>query len=631
MLGLGILRLVRVFGAVSSRKFLKRETPEQKVFYQVILLSVSILLIGWGYYLQLISAKNLYLCYSDWGIYVESYLKLGFSSSWKNWLSSGAHWNPLVNVLLTGFVRLFPFQEALFLFNSMLIYTAVPLTWLLCRKIGLNLFHSFCFAMAAAFSPVYANLSVCLFYGFHPIYFCIPLLLLFFMFRETDNRIGMAVCLTATLLVQETMMIFWFGYGLWLLARRRRLTGILFAVGGLAGFLILSGFVIPVLVDRDVYQQTCLYSTLGNSISELILSPFVRPADFWKVCSQWQNFAYLAVLLLPCFFCVWLFPDMMIAVLPLLTGICLRSSPEIKSIVFQYGTETSTLLLALSVINFNRILICGGNLWCSILFFGVSGKKCPRGILLNSFAVVMMLTAFTTHFCFALTMWGKYQFRTVWNMPDGSEVINAIRGKLPPRVRVLASIRLRTPFMYEHPTEDFARPRKTGDHLLLALHDRSIDTAEKLERIRREIAFDSKVIPMDSFDLSGRHIVMFKVTDGKELSPIPKLRQISASEFMKIGVPLPVGSPDFKIRYLFQNNRHVFLIRLEKTLDYDFDFIYQLSGPWGKIRNTQVFGWGLYPAYACPPGTLFIVERSAPQAASVNCFCLERKASRFKR
>ena len=217
------------------------------------------------------------------------------------------------------------------------------------------------------------------------------------------------------------------------------------------------------------------------------------------------------------------------------------------------------------------------------------------------------------------------------NMPDGSEVIETIRGKLPPHVRVLASERLRNHFMYEHPTEDFSRPRKAGDYLVLALHDRSIDTAEKLENVRRQIAFDPSVIPMDSFNLSGRHIVLFKVTDGKESSPIPKLRQISASEFAGIGVPFPIKNADFKIRYLFRNDRHVFLIRLEKTPEYDFDFVYQLSGPWGKIRNTQVFGWGLYPAYACPAGTLFIVEHNAPQAASVNCFCLERKASRVKR
>ena len=182
--------------------------------------------------------------------------------------------------------------------------------------------------------------------------------------------------------------------------------------------------------------------------------------------------------------------------------------------------------------------------------------------------------------------------------------------------------------MYQHPTAGFSSPRKVGDYLVLALHDRSIDTAEKLEKVRREIASDPKIIPIDSFNLADRFIVVFTVTDGKVSSPIPKLRQISASEFAKIGMPFPNRNSDIRIRYLFQNDQHVFLIRLEKTPDYDFDFVYSISGPWGKMRKSCVFGWGLYPAYSCPPGTLFIVEHNAPQAASVNCFCLERKASR---
>lgn len=439
----------------------------------------------------------------------------------------------------------------------------------------------------------------------------------------------MAVCLTATLLLKETMMIFWFGYGIWLFCRRKWLSGVLFAAGGLAGFLILSNVVLPKLVNHDVYPLTFLFSSLGKTPLEVLKSPAANPEAFWSVFFQWQNFAFLAALLVPFFFCIWLFPDMMIVLIPLLAGILLRA-PEMKNIALWYALETTVVLTALAVINCGRIHQGEKSLWTRIIFW-LQRPCCSRNLMLTSLTAAVLVVNIAAHYCFALSAWGKYSFRPVMNMPDGSEVIATIRGKLPPHVRVLASERLRNHFMYEHPTADFSRSRTAGDYLVLALHDRSIDTAEKLENVRRQIAFDSKVIPMDSFNLSGRHIVMFKVTDGKESSPIPKLRQIPASEFAQIGVPFPIRSADFKIRYLFQNDRHVFLIRLEKTLDYDFDFVYQLSGPWGKIRNTQVFGWGLYPAYACPAGTLFIVEHNAPKAASVNCFCLERKASRVKR
>lgn len=629
ILGWGIARSVRASCGGFCRKYLRSESAGQILVYKIILCFVYVLMVGWGYYLQVKSSKNLYINYWDWGVYVESYLRLANGSAgWKEWFSTGLHWNPLVNVISAGFVWLFPFEDAFFLFNSILIYSVIPLLWLFGRQVQLKPFHCFCLALAVAFCPVYGNLSLCVYYGFHPIYYCIPLLLLYFIFREKKNWVGMALCLTGTLLVKETMMIFWFGYGIWLLCRRRWLAGTLFAVGGLAGFGILSCWVIPCLSEWCVYPQSSfLYPTLGNSMTELILSPFIRPAAFWNVCLQWQNFAFLATLLIPFFFCIWLFPDMMIALLPLLAGICLRSSPEVKTIALWYGLEATTLLAALAVINCGRIRMWEKSVWTRIVFWRQRGGS-SRNLQLTSLLVAVLAVNIAAHYCFALTLWGKYNFRPVMNMPDGSEVIMAIREKLPPRARVLATERLRNHFMYQHPTADFSSPRKIGDYLVLALHDRSIDTAEKLEKIRREIASDLKIIPIDSFNLSNRFIVVFTVTDGKVSSPIPKLRQISASEFAKIGMPFPNQNRDIRIRYLFQNDRHVFLIRLEKTPDYDFDFVYSISGPWGGIRKSCVFGWGLYPAYSCPSGSLFIVEQNAPRAASVNCFCLERKASR---
>ena len=93
--------------------------------------------------------------------------------------------------------------------------------------------------MAAALSPVFGNLNLCIFYGFHPIYFAIPALLLFFIFRAGNNRPGMILCMFATMMMKETMMIFWTGYGLWLLTRRGGKTRI---AGGVLTVFSLFGF-----------------------------------------------------------------------------------------------------------------------------------------------------------------------------------------------------------------------------------------------------------------------------------------------------------------------------------------------------------------------------------------------------
>ena len=623
VLGWGVFRLVRAFGGSGLRRH-SLLTAEYGIEIWLVLLAVLYLLMtGWGWYLQDKASRSLYLCYSDWGTYVESYLKLASgNATWKEWLSTGAHWNPLVNVVMALFVKIFRTPRPLFLFNSLLIYSAVPLVWILCRRKGMLPFHAFCFAAAAALNPVYAHLSLCLFYGFHPIYFAIPCLLLFFIFRESKNRTGMAVCLIASLLLKETMMIFWFGYGIWLLFRRKWLAGGLLSGGCLLGFYLLSSVVLPSLVDAEQYPLIFLYSSLGNTPLDVIKSPFVKPEAFWGICFQWQNFAYLLTLLLPCFFCVWLFPGMMVAVLPLLAGICLRGSPEIKSIMLQYGTETATVLLVLAVLNFQRIRQGETSRWTRFLLFGFP-RGCPRRILLFALAAATLTLSVFAHYTFAQTVWGKCGFHHVERLADQTEVIEAVRKMVPPGVRVMASERLRNHLMYQNPTDKFSQPYKTGDYLVFSLYDRGMDSAERIEALRRKIASDPKVVPVGS----ARTIVVFEVTDGSRSGRAPRPEIISQAEFEKIGVPFPGPDPHFAIRYLYANGRHVFLVRVQRTPDYDVDAVYEMKGPWGAVQGFQPFCWGLYPAYSCPEGTLYIIQHEAPQAADVN-FCLsKRKAS----
>jgi len=633
MLGWGVLRMLRISGAGMLRKYRVLNSDGAPPVFPCVLLAAYVLLVWWGFHMQCQAAKTMYICYSDWGTYVESYLRLiRGNASWKDWLSTGAHWNPLVNVIMALFVKLFPFQEALFLFNSMLIYSAVPLMWIFCLKTGMKPFHAFCFAMAAAFCPVYGNLSLCLFYGFHPIYFTIPLLILFFLFREKKNRFGMVICLIATLMVKETMMIFWFGYGVWLLFRKKWIFGLILTCGGLVGFWLLSSKVLPYLVNSEEYPLTFLYSSLGNSPLEVAQSPFTKSSVFWKICFQWQNFAFGITLLVPCFFCIWLDPVMLIALMPLFGGICLRGSPEIKSIVLQYGTEIATTLLVMAAVNFNRLRELGANGMCRFLFIGLNRRKSPRPILLNAFAVTLFMTSGIAHYCFAQSNWGKYSFFTVANMPDAMPAIKQIKEKLPRGARVLASERLRNHFMYEHPTCNFSTARKTGDYIVFALNDRLMDSPDLLETVRRQIAADPKIIPVVSASAGTRHLAAFKVSDGIEKSTVPPLQTVTSDEFARIGIPIPVEDPCFSVRYLYRNDRHIFLVRIEKVPEYDVDLVAEVESAEGeKTVFSCPFGRGLYPAYSCSAGTVCIMERAGSPAVKVQFVCSERQGSRFKR
>ena len=318
--------------------------------------------------------------------------------------------------------------------------------------------------------------------------------------------------------------------------------------------------------------------------------------------------------------------------MPLLAGICLRGSPEIKSIVLQYGTETATVLLVLAAVNFNRLREHGGSGMCRFLFFGLNRRKCSRSILLNAFAVTLFMTSGIAHYCFAQSSWGKYSFSYVANLPDMTSAITRIKEKIPSEARILGTERLRNHFMYDHPTVNFMSPRKIGDFIVFSLDDRLMDSPEQLEFLRRQIAADPKIIPVVSASAGNRHFAAFKVTDGSEKSAVPSLPTISADEFARIGFPLPVEDPDFSVRYLYRDNKHVFLARVEKVTDHDVDLLVEMESAEGeKSAFSDPFGWGIYPAYSCPAGTVFMVEKPGPPAKGIQVICAERKASRFKR
>ena len=252
--------------------------------------------------------------------------------------------------------------------------------------------------------------------------------------------------------------------------------------------------------------------------------------------------------------------------------------------------------------------------------------------MLNAFAVTLFMTSGIAHYCFAQSNWGKYSFLRVANLPDMMPAIRQIKEKLPPGVRVLASERLRIHFMYDHPTVNFMSPRKVGDFIVFSLDDRQMDPPDQLEALRRQIVADPKIIPVVSASAGNRHFAAFKVTDGSEKSPVSSLQTISDEEFARIGVPLPVEDPDFSVRYLYRDNKHVFLVRVEKVIDHDVDLLVKMESAEGeKTAFYEPFGWGIYPAYSCPAGTVFMVEKDGPQAVKIQVLCEERKASRFKR
>ena len=131
-----------------------------------------------------------------------------------------------------------------------------------------------------------------------------------------------------TLLVQETVTVLWFGYALLLIAQKRWKSGLILAAGMVLLFLLFSKFVIPAAAETTAYTQMFHYHQLGDSIGEVLLSPFLRPRVFWSTLFALNNFDFLLCLTLPFFSYGGTSVLTMYAALGIAAGVRMREKPS---------------------------------------------------------------------------------------------------------------------------------------------------------------------------------------------------------------------------------------------------------------------------------------------------------------
>lgn len=578
-------------------------------------LLISLLFLGaaaWGFFLQERAYRAMFLYYNDWGEYAENYLKLAFSNetSPANWLGTAGHWNPAVNVVMASALWLCPSPRTLFLINALVIYSAVPLCYALARRLRLPVTAALLWGGIAFLNPVLSNQPLALFYGFHPINFLIPVLLGFFLCRAAGCRSGMWVLFLFSLLIQETVTIFWAGYALYLMFERRWRHGIVLFSASLLLFWSLSSLVMPRLFTQANYAQMFHYGRLGSTPLEVLCSPFLRPAAFWGTVLQWQNFAFAAELLLPLWLPVLIRPKLAVAALPLLAGVCLQESPELKNIVMQYGVEITTLLLAVAI--FNTAWLRRGKP-CRLLKLFEAGLPVSRHP--TRITGVLMSLSLTALLLFRLA--GCYPWQRIRHLPTGDSVLQHLRARLPEEGRVVATQRLRPHFLFTHPTAALSTSLCPGDLILLDLHDSSA-SQETLERVRSELAA-IHAIPLGWANWHGSQLVAFQYMPHPEPIPRPPfLQRMSAEEFARCGIPLTDGAgdgTDFDFRLLTSRGGAIQLAaRLRKSILYDVDLIIEILHGGRRKRYVFPFAYGLFPAYTQPAGTVFFLPLPAAGA-----------------
>ena len=576
----------------------KKLTPRGGLLFSLLLAAAGC---GWGFHMQEAAYNRLFLFYSDWGIYAEHYLKLASGGgALRDWLVAGGHWNGALNLLMTAAFLVSPSPETMFLMNSVLIYSAVPLIYLLGRQLKLPAAAAAAFCAFFVLTPVVSNQPLSLFYSFHPINILPGCFLLFFLFRERKWRTAAVGVLVFTLFVQETAAIFWFGYALVLAFEKKFKTAAVLAVSMAVIFVVLSHWVIPeraittVATAGENYTQMFHFSQLGNTPFEVALSPVLRPAAFFGTLFAVNNLEFVLFLLLPFVFLVPYYPKLLLAGLPLLAGVILQSSRDLQNVVLQYGVELNCLVIVSAIFGASRLYAKGD-------------RRKLRGALaaaLFGVAALYLLAGKSPSL-------GKYSFSMILERPESERLIVFLKSCLPPGETVYAPQRIRAHLLFDNPTRDPGEKATPGAIYILEAQEGS-DT----DGVRQKLLLDPTVIPVTCANWYGYEFAVFRKLNTPVPPPkLPFLRAVTPEEFAGFGPPVESDSKEFRIRRRTTEHTVQLLFRLVRKTEGEFRFRVRLTRGTQSVPYQVTFANGLRAVSQVEPGTAFFAEFPLPEGS----------------
>jgi uncharacterized membrane protein len=264
----------------------------------------------------------------------------------------GAHFDPILAVFAPLWL-VWPSADMLLVTQAVAVALgALPAYWLARKHLGSER-AGLGFALAYLIYPPTQWLTL---NEFHPVALACPLLLFAIWFLDEGRLLPFAACALVAATTKEEIALVVAGLGIWYaLVHRRRLTGAVVAVGGIAVALIAIEVVIPHFNRAGTSSFFTRYSEVGSTPGGIVHTALTDPVKIVTTAFTGRGLGYLAQLVLPLGLLVVLAPLALIAALPELAVNLLSAATTQTSIHFHYTAGLIPVLLAAAVFGAKRL------------------------------------------------------------------------------------------------------------------------------------------------------------------------------------------------------------------------------------------------------------------------------------
>lgn len=567
----------------------------EKKFYIAVPIALFVYTFAVGVEQQIKAYNSLILLYNDWGIYFSEYLKLAERplDSLCRLFSTGNHFNPSVNVLMSFIVGFFPHAYTIFTVNSFVIASAAPLVFMLGRSLKLPGALCTACAAAAAFNMLLSNQHTTLTYGYHPIIFLLPAALLFCIAKEHK-------CLTAMILlgifmcgIKETVFVFLFGIVFLSALKKKWYQAAALGAGLIIVFMVITHWILPYCDGKGSYFQLFQYKSLGGSTKDVLLSPLVVPGVFWGKFFNSGTLAFVLLLLLPVFPAVLGAPRFLLAALPVLLGVILKDCYLNKhNIVQWYGVEITVWLLIGMVYGMAELY---------------KAKKVSAGLL----AGLLFGCLAGYYFVGKTPLWGTYSAEAVRRSPDVRVVRENLKKLLPKDAVLALSQKWGAQLVESHRNLKINIAEPDTDFRILDFTDSSC-SMEEMMRVRDRLLKENTEHPVGFYFMRGCQVIVFR--KGKGPWKMPFINQVPA-RLLQQAKPIPLNDPGIRARGILFPAQRKMLVFLKPLPGYDRDCAVTVTLFWNKLPHKFQLRWGygLFPAYMMKEDQYFIADLPLPR------------------
>ncbi|MHB9138868.1 MAG: DUF2079 domain-containing protein [Victivallaceae bacterium] len=585
-----------------------------------LLFCVTGLFVGQGIYVSHQAFVRQFYLFPDWGIFTEVaynifHRKFLWSYFQYNINFFQHHFEPGFFLVYAPLIGLFPSPYTTFAFSALMLWGSGLLIYWFARSRQLPASWSCGLALIYLFYPSVSNMNLCILYGFHEIYFFIPVFICFYVFYEKKQYWPAFFIFLFSLSIKETIGTLWLGWGICQFIGGERRWSVVYAICGTVYFLLCMKVIIPSIAGADYLYANEYYWGLGHNMREIIMSPFTRPDAFFGTLFRPKNFTLILLLLLPVFLLGFNRPLVMCGCFIQLLFICLFSLPSFINLGFHHQAETVILFNCATALGLAAIRDKGISPWLKIIARGVPLPE-SREQICRALLIATLATALLSNYFYAQSFYGCSNFDHVYSRPDYSKIMEEVKQIIPPDATVTAQKRPAGQLVMRNRVfhADHERnPDRNADYVFYDLGD-SMPVSVSYHKnmlLRKEYG----LIWMKFY--KGSQFFIFKRgAEPKFKSPLIKMSD-EAWNACGNSIMVPNFEQDFgvKVKLAKDPNGRIFIqgfIRILRPQQSYCNIHLNISDGSREYNWWVPFGYGVYPPFLAEVGDVFPLTVPVP-------------------